>query len=478
MKITFLIPPPLDGNKPAERVAGCVYGLYPVPNIFVLYVAAILERDGHAIVYEDFPTNKCNEDDFVSHLQKDNSDVYFFYTVNLATKTDLKALELIRRHRGDIPTVFFGPSPSYKPQDFIIDNNCFVVRGEPEITSRILIENLHKREMHGNIEGISWLMNNRVLHNKPRPLIANLDDLPFPARHLIDRSKYYNPKLGLYPFTAAIASRNCPYRCIYCVPCSLSFAIEHEHKRFFGKKAPVRKRSPEDVIGEFKLLEKEGYKSVGFQDDQFIWGENRTVEICEGIKETGIEWGCACRADHITETAVKAMAEANCKYIDLGVESFNQDVLDYVRKDMKVDVIEKAIKIIKAYGISAKVNVLLGVSPLETKETIEYNQQRIKDLDVDQVMYNIANPFPGTEFYKMAKENKWFVYGDYVPADVQKESIISYPQLTKADLEEAVRKANRKFFLSWSFIRRNLWRLKNPRSFLRGLKAVQKKLAK
>lgn len=476
MKITFLTPPPLDGNKPAERVAGCVYGLYPVPNIFVLTVAAVLEKDGHEVIYEDFPINKFTENNFRNYLKKDDSDVYFFYTVNLAKKTDIEAMKLIRDYRGQIPIVYFGPSPSDKPDDFVADANCFVVRGEPEITSKILIENLHKRETLANIEGISCRINGNILHNKPRPLIANLDELPFPARHLIDRGKYYNPKLGLYPFTAVIASRNCPYRCIYCVPCSLSFAIEHEHKRFLHIKPPVRKRSPENIIAEFKLLKEEGYKSVGFQDDQFIWGEERTLKICEGIKETGIEWGCACRADHITETAIKAMADANCKYIDLGVESFNQDVLDYIRKDMKVGVIEEAIKIIKAYGISAKVNVLLGVSPLENKETLKYNRKRIKELDVDQVMYNIASPFPGTEFYKIAKENNWLIYGDYVPVDVQKKSIVSYPCLTKEELEKAIREANREFFLSWSFIKKNLWRLKNPVSFLRGLKTVYRKL--
>jgi anaerobic magnesium-protoporphyrin IX monomethyl ester cyclase len=478
MKISFLIPPPLDGNKPAERVAGCVYGLYPIPNIFVLYVAAILESNGHKIIVEDFPINRRNEDDFIAYLRKDDSDIYFFYTVNLSKKSDLMALEMIRRYRSNVPIVYFGPSPSDKPEDFIVDNNCFVVRGEPEITSKVLVETIDRTKSYKNVEGITYLDGNQIRHNGPRPLIENLDELPFPARGLINRDKYYNPKLGAYPFTAAIASRNCPYRCIYCVPCSLSFAIEHEHKRFFNRKPPVRKRSPENVIEEFNLLKGQGYKSVGFQDDQFIWDSKRTIEICEGIKKTGLEWGCASRADHITEASIKAMAEANCKYIDLGVESFNQDVLDYIKKDMKVETIEKAVKIIKAHGICAKVNVLLGVSPLENKETIEYNKKRIKDLDIDQVMYSIANPFPGTEFYKIAKENNWLIYGDYVPSDVQKESIISYPSLTKEDLEKAVRKANREFFLDWKFIRKNLWRLKNPVSFMRGLKTVYRKLAK
>ena len=83
------------------------------------------------------------------------------------------------------------------------------------------------------------------------------------------------------------------------------------------------------------------------QDDQFVWGEERTVKICEGIKDLGIVWGCSVRSDHLTEPIVKAMAEAHCKFIDLGVESFNQEILDYVKKDIDVKKNEEAIKLVK-----------------------------------------------------------------------------------------------------------------------------------
>ncbi|HHT9151537.1 MAG TPA: B12-binding domain-containing radical SAM protein, partial [Candidatus Wujingus californicus] len=160
------------------------------------------------------------------------------------------------------------------------------------------------------------------------------------------------------------------------------------------------------------------------------------------------------------------------KFIDLGVESFSQEILDYVRKDIDVKKNEEAIKLVKKYGISAKINIMIGASPIETMDTIKKNMEEVKRLKVDQVMYNIANPFPGTDFYKIAKDNKLFVYGDYKPVNVAKEANIAYPHLSKKDLEDAVRRANFEFFLTPRFIIKNIRRLGS----LDSLKAMFKKL--
>ncbi|MBI5678871.1 MAG: radical SAM protein, partial [Planctomycetes bacterium] len=331
-------------------------------------------------------------------------------------------------------------------------------------------------EAKSNIKGIksvSFRASDEVIHNANREPIEDLDALPFPARHLLEeRDVYYNPKLGMRPFTAVCTSRGCSYRCIYCVPSSLSFSRELEYKHHLGKKPPVRKRSPESIIEEFKLLKSQGYKAVNVQDDQFVWGEERTIKICEGIKDLDIVWGCSARSDHLTEPIVKAMAEAHCKFIDLGVESFNQEILDYVKKDIDVKKNEDAIALVKKYGINAKINIMFGASPLETMDTIKRNMEEVKRLKVDQVMYNIANPFPGTDFYKIAKENKLFVYGDYKPVNVAREANIAYPHLGKTDLEKAVRRANFEFFLTPRFILKNVRRLGS----LDSLKAMFRKL--
>ncbi len=472
MKITFIVPPPTDRNIP-ERVAGCAYLLYYVPNIFILSAAAVLEKGGYEVKYSETTIKKWNRARFLTFLREDLSDVYCFYSVNLSQATDMQALRDIRDISKDVPVIFFGPAPSDRPAEFVIDEDTYVVRGEPEYTMFELIQTLDgKSGIHG-VKSVSFKANNEILHNVNREPIEDLDALPFPARHLLEeRDAYYNPKLGIRPFTAVLTSRGCSYRCIYCVPSSLSFSRELEYKHFAGKKPPVRKRSPENIIEEFILLKSQGYKAVNIQDDQFVWGEERTIKICDGIKDLGIVWGCSARSDHLNEPVVKAMANAHCKFIDLGVESFSQEILDDIKKDIDVQKNEEAIKLVKKYGISAKINIMFGASPLETPNTIKKNMEEVKRLRVDQVMYNIANPFPGTEFYKIAKEKNLFVYGDYKPVNVAKEANIAYPHLNKTDLEGAVRRANFAFFLTPRFILKNIRRLGS----VNALKAMFKKL--
>jgi radical SAM superfamily enzyme YgiQ (UPF0313 family) len=262
------------------------------------------------------------------------------------------------------------------------------------------------------------------------------------------------------------------------VPCSLSFAIELEHKRYFGKKPQVRLRSPQNIIAEFRQLKEQGYKAIEFLDDNFIWGEQRTIEICRGIKGTGIVWGCQSRADLLTETVVKEMAVSNCRYVDIGVESFEQKILDDVKKDIRVEDSVQAIKLLKRYGIDAKVNIIFAASRLETKETIKTTVDMVKNLGVDQVMYSVCAPWPGTQTYDIAKKEGWFVWRDYKISDGDRDAIIQFPHLSKQELERAVKEANRRFFLSPGFIIRNMLKtgVFNFRNIMDSTRAVIRKI--
>ncbi|HPQ69723.1 MAG TPA: radical SAM protein [bacterium] len=480
MRITFLTPPVLVGDRATERVAGCTYTLYPVPNIYELTIAALIEREGFDVRYKECVLEEINRAQFEQWLADDDSDVYALYTVNLGLENDLVAHEIIRRYRGgQVAIVFEGPAPTQFPERFLLDERSFAVRGEPDYTMRDLMHHLDESKPLDDVLGLSYRAADEMRHNGMRPLIKNLDELPFPARHLIPekiRYNFSNPKLGVSPYTAVATSRNCPNQCIYCVPSSITFARELEFKKNFQHKPPISMRSVEHVRQELEMLKAEGYKSFSFQDDNWIWNDKRTLEMSEMIGKLGMAWGCQSRADRVTEERIKAMAEAGCKYIDIGVESFNQDILDYVKKDLTVEDQIRAITLMKKYGMHTKINVLLGTSPLETVETIRANEKVIKDLDVDQVMFSITSPFPGTEFYDLAKENGWFVNGDYEPVDVQKEAITSFPNLSKATLESEVRRANRRFFLSPRFIRKNLHRFKSFRDLKAASKALYRKL--
>ena len=381
---------------------------------------------------------------------------------------------MIRRLKPEARFLYMGTEPTVSANDFVADDS-FIIRGEPELTISELVEGIEGIRGLAGIDGITFMLDKAIKENPPREVIGNLDNLPFPDRSLLKQADYNNPKLSRRPFTTIISSRGCSYRCYYCVPNSLDFAREIEFKRFdpAKKKPPVRMRSAENVVEEIKLLHSRGFKSISFIDDQFVWNPKRVIDICEGIKDLDIEWSCLARADHLlNDDVIKSMSEAGCKYIDIGVESFDQKILDCINKDLKVEDVYKAVGLLKKYGIEPELNVLIGSCPLETKETIEHTISETIKLDVDYVLFSICTPFPHTIFHEVAKKSGWMIVDEYVPIDPIRESLISYPHLTKEEMEEIIKRAYRRFYFRPGYILKRLRRLSGIRDFMNKSKAA------
>jgi radical SAM superfamily enzyme YgiQ (UPF0313 family) len=170
------------------------------------------------------------------------------------------------------------------------------------------------------------------------------------------------------------------------------------------------------------------------------------------------------------------LRDANCGFVDLGVESFNDDILKYIKKGITTEQIYRGIELLKKYKVPVKLNILIGTSPLETKESVKDTLRKSKALKVSQVMFNIVSPFPGTEFYELAKNNGWIATGDYVPTDVQHHSILNYPNLSGKEMEKLLFRNNLMFFLRPSFILKNIMRFSSFSDFKIALRALKRKL--
>lgn len=476
MKLTFITPPEPTKESPAERTAGCTRVVYPAPNIYELYVVAMLEKHGYEIAYQDFVYHNKSVSDFEEFIANDKSDIYYIWSVNLSRAADFQARDTIRRLHPEAYICFMGPGATYFTKLYINNERDVVVRGEPEYSVLEWSNAVHNNTPWEDVKGISFLREGKLTHNAPRPVTTSFDELPFPARHHIAACEYHNPKLKLSPYTTMITSRNCPFKCIYCVPSSLSFARELEYRSTNNRKPPISYRSKESVEAELKELHEAGYRAIGFMDDEFIWTEQRTRELCDVLKKYGFKWGCQARVDTITEPIAKMLGESGCMYVDLGVESFNDEILKFIKKGITREQIYTAINLLKKYKVPVKLNILIGTSPLETKETLRDTLRQAQKLRVDQVMFNIVSPFPGTEFYKMAKENGWIEGGEYTPTNVQRQSILNYPHLSAREMEKILYRYNLRYFLSPYVIWRHIRRFTSFKEFAHALKALKIKL--
>lgn len=475
MKVCFLVPPEPCAETPAERSAGCTRVVYPMPNLYELTVAALVAEKGFEVEYADLTADGTTS--LEQFLGADTSDAYLIWTVNLSRAADRDARDAILRLRPEATTVFLGPGATFFPGIYLSGKRTAIVRGEPELTVVELLEHLRDGQDISNLKGLTLHNPDGTIKRNPaRELLTDLDSLPFPARYLAGKYRFHNPKLKVAPYTTMLTSRNCPFHCIYCVPSSLTFARELDFRADHGRKPPISFRSVESIGRELDVLAAEGYRAIGFVDDNFIWNEERTAGICRELKKHGIVWGCQARVDAITEPIARMLGESGCTYVDLGVESFNDEILRFIRKGITSDQIVKAIELLKKFGVPVKLNILIGTSPLETKETLRDTLRKAMALKVDQVMFNIVSPFPGTEFYQMAKENGWIKGGEYSPTNVQRDSILSYPHLSAEEMERALYRFNLRYFLSPRIVWHHLRKFRSFSEFRLAFKALRVKL--
>ncbi len=475
MKVCFLVPPEPCAETPAERSAGCTRVVYPMPNLYELTVAALVAEKGFEVEYADLTADGTAS--LEQFLGADTSDAYLIWTVNLSRAADRDARDAILRLRPEATTVFLGPGATFFPDIYLSGKRTAIVRGEPELTVVELLEHLRDGQDISDLKGLTLHNPDGTIKRNPaRELLTDLDSLPFPARYLAGKYRFHNPKLKVAPYTTMLTSRNCPFHCIYCVPSSLTFARELDFRADHGRKPPISFRSVESIGRELDALAAEGYRAIGFVDDNFIWNEERTAGICRELKKHGMVWGCQARVDAITEPIARMLGENGCTYVDLGVESFNDEILRFIRKGITSDQIVKAIELLKKFGVPVKLNILIGTSPLETKETLRDTLRKAMALKVDQVMFNIVSPFPGTEFYQMAKENGWIKGGEYSPTNVQRDSILSYPHLSAEEMERALYRFNLRYFLSPRIVWHHLRKFRSFSEFRLAFKALRVKL--
>ncbi len=276
----------------------------------------------------------------------------------------------------------------------------FIVIGEGEQTFVELLDHIFKDTMKKttNISGIAFRNGKSIIINPPRPLIENLDILPFPTWNK------YGTKI-IQPFTTnsstetlglpLITKRGCPFHCIFC-------------QKVMGHS--VRVRSIENIIEEIKFnLIHNGISKIYIVDDTFNYFKDRAMQFCKTIIKEGlhkkIKWTCSARMDNIDETLIRYMKIAGCKHIFFGLETGNPNMLKIIKKGITLHQAENAISLTKKYQIESQIGIIYGL-PFETIHTLNDSLKFVLSNRPDLVQFSLLVPFPGTTTYEYAKTGK------------------------------------------------------------------------
>jgi anaerobic magnesium-protoporphyrin IX monomethyl ester cyclase len=343
------------------------------------FLASYLEKNGVEVRIIDELAGQ----NVAAELAKFRPD-YAGITATTAMAGDAYRVAEICRKMG-IRTVMGGVHASIMP-DEVLRHVDLVIKGEGEkALLKIISDDLHSGIVQGEF-------------------IRDLDEIPIPARHLMQmefyvRSKDRLPETYLYfvpPKTrvaAILTSRGCPYDCIFC------------HNSFKG--IPFRGNSPERVLQEIdELVNKYKVKALFFIEDNLFVNRNRLKRICEMLIERNYDliWGGNARVDNVDPEILALAKRAGCRQVTFGFESGSQKILDILRKRTTVQQILKAIRLTHEAGLVVNGTFMIG-NPEETLEDIRLTQKMIKENPIDSVGICIATPFPGTELWNIAEKS-------------------------------------------------------------------------
>ncbi len=407
----LLIYPPTEPYFIQKTKARSFYGLSP--PLGLLYIAKILENNGDAVTILDYSTKIFNEQTFFKMI--DVADAIGMTIISPSLNEVKKIIELIKRHSPDIPIIIGGPHCTLRPKETLEETGAQIsVQGDGEVVIQDITKALKGEKALTDIHGITFQTPQGIKCNPPAPIISNLDTIPFPARHLLKHSIYgreYNPLLKAGEFTAVITSRGCPYHCRFCSRSSITMQ-------------QYRIRSNDNIIAELNEIKEQGYRHVAFVDDCFPIYKKQTIKLFETLKNEGLDLNysvTATRVDMADQELYKKMRRAGVTHLQFGLESGNQDVLDFYDKKTTIKMIQRAVHLSHETGFFTIGSFIFG-APFETKEQFQQTLSFAKSLPLDSVSFLPLRYMVGSDLWNKAVAEEKITEKEYIVlADKQRE---------------------------------------------------------
>jgi len=463
MRCLLVLPPWSLCDTHSEAMRHTVAGVWP--PLGPLYVASVLRQAGHTVQFLDGTLLPLEP--MLARIKDFRPDFVGISSVILIWK---KAVELVRRIKEMLPETFVAAGahgPTFLREESFEDCpelDCVVI-GEGEYTAREIVSRLESGPIKEPIDGAIIKSNGNLLVGRPRELIGNLDEVPFPALDLVDDITRYMPPVGHYtrlPIAQMLSSRGCPNNCLYCY-------------KIVGN--TLRERSPKNIVDEIEwYTQRFGVREIKFWDDVFTHTKERVLKFCDELlsRDLDVSWYCGSRVDAVDEEMLAAMKRAGCTGILYGCESGSQRILDLLRKNVTLEQIRRAIKLTHRHGIRTFCTFIIG-SPTETFEEALQTARFAAELNPTYADFFTCAPFPGTDLWEMVKDS------DELSKDYSTWGMHQMPfvpnTMTREQMIAARTAAFRRLYLSPRHILRLLrtFRTKEEwEAFLRGLRGAMR----
>lgn len=345
-------------------------------------------------------------------------------------------LSAVKEAAKGVPVVIGGAHPTTNPQTVLDKYDIdFIALGEGEEIIRNLIDSLNKGHSLKKIDGIAYRDNGGVVINEKVSYIKDLDALPFPARDIIPMEKYFSDNLKNsyegdvrdHPKSTIVTSRGCPERCTFC-------AI----KGVWGRK--YRSRSPENVVDEIEeMVNKYGVREIHFLDDNLTLDKERAAGIFDLIVERGLKFSWrtpnGVSSKTIDPALISKMKASGCYKLSLGIESGNARILnDVIKKNLDLEKVKQVNLWIKEAGLGREGFFILGM-PGEDSDTIMDTINLALEMDLDSAAFFSAQPFPGTELFKMCSD-KGYIKSKKSENLMTSNPSLDTPFLSKGELKQ------------------------------------------
>lgn len=467
MKVLMLNPPFLrrysrQSRSPCVTKGGTFY--YPY---FLAYATGALEKEGFEVKLLDAVARDFSRGDTIRFAEEFDPGLVVIDTSTPSIYNDVKVASEIKEALPETHVNLVGTHPTALPEEtFAMGKIDSICRWEYDHTLVDLANALEGGSLLNSVDGLSYRENGKIVHNKARGLIKNLDELPFVShvykKHLNIRDYFYASLT--YPQVTILTARGCPYNCSFC---------NSPYKNSY------RARSVENVVAEFEYIKKElpEVKEVMIEDETFPANKKRTLEFCEQLikNDIDIKWSCNARVNTDYET-LKAMHDAGCRLLCVGFESPNQFALDEINKRTTKDAQIKFMQNARNLGLLINGCFILGLPGDDThtvKETIEF----AKELNSDTAQFYPLMVYPGTRAYKWAKENGFLTTEDYskwIEKNGMHTTTVSRPYLTNEELVKICDSARKEFYLRPTYIFYKIFQsIINPVEGIRNIKSAK-----